>query len=54
MDYLDAWNVGFEEGKALQIKLINQHCKTDFKTLIDVILFINEVSLNNAKETENA
>jgi hypothetical protein len=42
MSYLDAWNAGFEEGKSLIIKLINQHSGTEFKSVAELILFVKE------------
>lgn len=50
MDYLTAFNVGFEEGKRLPLKLINDHCGTEFETLTDVINYIREVEFNSRLE----
>lgn len=42
MSYLDAWNVGFEEGKQLPVKLINEYCAMQFESLAEVINYIKE------------
>jgi hypothetical protein len=54
MNYLDAWNVGFEEGKNLQLRLINSHTGMQFKSLTEVINYIREVELNKRLEVQNA
>jgi hypothetical protein len=54
MDYLDIWNKGFDEGKAIQINLINSHCGTDFKSLTEIIIYIREVEFNKRLEAQNA
>ena len=53
MDYLSAFNVGFEEGKSLPLKLINDHCGTEFKTLTEVITYIREIEFNKRLETQD-
>ena len=54
MDYLDIWTKGFEEGKSLQIKLINDHCGTGFQSLTEIIIYIREVEFNKRLEANNA
>lgn len=48
MDYLQAWNSGYEDGKQQSINLINEFCSTQFKSIEDIIRFIRE-----AKEVSN-
>lgn len=43
MSYLDAWNKGFEEGKEAQLKLINEFSGTEFKTVVELIMFLKKV-----------
>jgi hypothetical protein len=54
MNYLDTWNKGFEEGKNLQLRLINTHTGMQFKSLTEVINYIREMEINKTLETENA
>ena len=42
MDYLDAWNQGYEKGRAMELELINKFCETEFETMTDVIAYIND------------
>lgn len=42
MNDLDMWRKGFKDGKDFSIEQINQHCKTEFPSLLEVILFIRE------------
>ena len=51
MDYLEAWNVGFEEGRKLQLKLINDHCAMQFKSLTEVIEYIRDVEFQRLGAT---
>ena len=54
MNYLDTWNKGFEEGKNLQLRLINSHSDMQFKSLTEVIKYIREVEVNKKQEPANA
>jgi len=42
MDYLDAWNQGYEKGKAMELELINKFCNTSFQDMNEVIVYIND------------
>ena len=42
MDYLEAWNEGYEKGKALELELINKFCDTKFESMTEVITFIKD------------
>lgn len=53
MNYLEAWNVGFEEGRKLPLKLINDHCAMEFETLTEVITYIREVEFNKRLEGQD-
>ena len=53
MDYLQAFNTGFEEGKKLPLKLINEHCGMEFETLTEVINYIREIEFNKRLETQD-
>ena len=54
MNYLDIWNKGFEAGRSLQLKLINDHCGMQFKDLTEVINYIREIEFNKRLEKANA
>ena len=43
MDQLAAWQQGHSEGLNLAIKLLNDWCDMDCKTIADVIKAINEM-----------
>jgi phosphoribosyl-AMP cyclohydrolase len=49
MNYLDAWNRGYEDGQAQQLKLINEHCDKQFDNIQEVIMFINEVEVTDVQ-----
>ena len=42
MDYLDAWNQGYEKGKAMELELINKFCDTNFEDMNEVISYIKD------------
>lgn len=42
MDYLEAWNEGYEKAKALELEMINKFCETQFNSISEVIAFIND------------
>lgn len=43
MEYIDAWQRGHNEGLTLAVRLINEWCELDCKTISDVIKAINEM-----------
>lgn len=43
MTELEAWQKGHSDGLNLAVKLINEWCKFDCKTLSEVIKAINEI-----------
>lgn len=53
MNYLEAFNTGFAEGRSLSLKLINDHCEMEFKTFTEVINYIREVESSKQLETQN-
>jgi hypothetical protein len=53
MDYLEFWRKGFKEGKEFSLEQINEHCKTTFQSLTELILYIREVEFNKKREAEN-
>jgi hypothetical protein len=52
MDYLEAWNKGFESGRKVDLDLINSYCNMKFETLTDVIVYIREVEFNKRLEAD--
>jgi hypothetical protein len=54
MNYLDAWQRGFKEGKEFSLQQLNEHCKTNFANWTEVILYLNKVEKINKQEVANA
>jgi hypothetical protein len=48
MNELDIWNQGHSAGINLAVKLINQWCDMDCKTLAETIKAINEIKQEEA------
>ena len=48
MEYVNIWQQGHSEGLSLAVRLINEWCGFECKTISDVIRAINEL-----KETEH-
>ena len=53
MNYLEAWNKGFDKGREVQLDVINSHCAMGFKTWTDVIMYIREVEFQRKMEVTN-
>ena len=53
MNYLEAWNAGFDEGKKLPLKLINDHCAMEFESMAEVIKYIRQIEFQKKGEVEN-
>ena len=53
MNYLEAFNTGFDEGKKLPLKLINDHCGMEFENLTEVITYIRQVEFNKRLEAQD-
>jgi hypothetical protein len=54
MDYVTAWQKGFEEGSALQLRMLNSHTGMTFKNLTEVIIYIRETEMMKKWEEEHA
>jgi hypothetical protein len=53
MDYLSAWQRGFKEGKEFSLEQLNEHCKTNFANLVEVIMYIKDAEFNKKPKVEN-
>lgn len=54
MDYVTAWQKGFEEGSALQLSMLNSHTGMTFNNLTEVIIYIRETEMMKKWEEEHA
>ena len=52
MDYLEAWNKGFESGRKVDLDLINSYCNMKFEKLTDVIVYIREAEFDKKLEAD--
>ena len=54
MNYLDAWQRGFKEGREFSLNELNEHCQTNFADWTKVIMYIKAVEKTNKQEATNA
>lgn len=53
MNYLEAWQKGFKDAKEFTISQLNEHCGTNFSSLVDVIIYIKEIESAKKQEVAN-
>jgi hypothetical protein len=53
MNYLDAWQRGFKDGKDFSLDQLNELCKTNFASLLEVIMYIKDAEFNKKSKVEN-
>ena len=53
MDYLEMWQKGFKEGKDFTLDELNKHCETNFKNLVELILYVKSVEVSKQNKAQN-